>query len=236
MRLRKQIFVLLFGIISLNASAQILGTFFESLILDGFYYVLIETPADPNWRSTTFASYPYDLKGSGLFLPPNLKGDQSRVTLNWQIQSSAEEVLGVYGQVRYSPISLLSIDAYRLQFFDGERPEGTENLNLTALALTYNRWRRSKFHGWWGLGALWVDADENATTGSFNFGGTFYFLDPVSVYGESQIGLLDGDLFNITQFRLQLHLRRYLVYGGYHRININDQLINSWVIGGGVYF
>lgn len=234
--LKKQLLLFLFSGISFTASAQFWDVFVETLLLDGFWYVIVEDPQEPNWQETTFASYPYDLRGSGLYLPTNLEGDQSRLNLNVHVQSTDRDIIGTYAQLKYSPISLITLDAYRLQYFDTERDPGTENINLTSAAIIYNRLRDSKIHAWWGLGALWLDSDENFTSATFNVGANYFFKDPISLYGEAQLGVIDEDFVSMSQIRLQLHLKRYLIYGGYQSMQIGDLDRKGWMFGGGVYF
>lgn len=219
-----------------TASAQFWQAVAESLLLDGFWYVLVETPEEPKWQETTFASYPYDLRGSGLFLSPDFEGDQRRVNFNFQFQSTQNDILGAYAQIKYSPISLLTVNAARMQYFDAEKEPSAENLNVTSVSLLYNRLRRPKIHAWWGLGGIWLDQDENTGSASFVMGGNWYFTDPISLYGETQYGLSNGNLIALSELRLQLHLRRYLIYGGFNRTRIGDLRMDSWMIGGGVYF
>lgn len=235
-RFKQQFLMIVFSISSFTVSAQVWQVLVESLLLDGFWYILVETPEEPKWYETTFASYPYDLRGSGLYLSPNYEGDQSRVNINFQFQSTQDDLLGAYAQIKYSPISLLTVEATRMQYFDIEKEPSVENLNVTSVALLYNRLRRPKIHAWWGLGGIWLDQEENTGSTSVNLGVNWYFTEPISLYADAQYGFADGEFTALSQIRLQLHLRRYLVYGGFNRTRIGERRLDSWMIGGGIYF
>ena len=234
--LKKYSLLLSFSIISFSTSAQFWEIILEPLFIDGFWYLFVTSEDEPTWRETTFASYPYDLRGSGLFLPTTLEGDNSRWNINLHFQNDENSLTGGFFQVKYSPISLVSIETHRLQLFDSEKDEGAENINITSFSLIYNRLRHHKVHAWWGIGGIWMDADDNSASPSFNMGINYYFADPLSLYGEVQYADLNGELATIAQARIQVHLRRFLIYGGYHYINNGDLNIGSWVMGGGVYF
>jgi len=221
---------------SLSVTAQVWEVLLETFLIDGFWYTMIESPEEPKWHETTFASYPYDLRENGLFLPPDLEGDQSRVNINLHFQNDESNISGIFGRIKYSPISLLTLETSRLQYFDSGKPDDTENVNLTSASLIYNRLRHHKIHAWWGIGGLWLDADENAGSFSFNAGANYFFKDPISLYGEAIFAGLNDEFAALVQARIQVHLRRYLFYGGYHHTNIGVINIGSWIIGGGVYF
>ena len=65
---------------------------------------------------------------------------------------------------------------------------------------------------------------------------TIYIKKPVSVHGEVQTGWLNGAPTSLYQARLQVHLKRYLVYAGYQGINVDGFKSNNWAMGAGVYF
>jgi hypothetical protein len=237
MNLKKQWIVFSFFCFSSQlASAQVLEVLVEAFLIDGFWYTLVESPDEPHWTETTYASYPYDLRGSGLYLPLDLEGDQSRFNLNFHFQNNEEGRSGAFAQIKYAPISLLTIEANRLQYYEADKPEGVENINLTSFSILYNRLRHHKIHAWWGVGGVWLDDEENSSSPTFQFGANYFFTDPLSLYGEVQISGLNSEVATIVQGRIQVHLRRFLIYGGYHHVDIGDLEIGSWMIGFGAYF
>lgn len=234
--LKKYLFVLSFTLFSFSASAQLWQVFLEPLFIDGFWFTFVTSEGEPTWQETTFANYPYDLRDSGLFLPLDFEGDQSRVNVNLHLQNNENSISGGLLQVRYSPISLLTLDAYRLQLLDTEKADDAENINITSFSVIYNRLRHHKIHAWWGIGGIFMDADDNTGSASFNMGVNYFFKEPLSLYADVQFADLNEEFATIAQARLQVHLKRYLVYGGYHYIDNGAINIGSWTIGGGIYF
>lgn len=234
--MKKVIIFLFFVCFWTKTHSQVWQVLFDAFFIDGIWYTLVETSDEPRWYETTYASYPYDLRGSGLFLPTDLEGDKARASFNLHFQNNENSLSGVFGQLKYSPISLLTIEGNRLQYFDADKEPNSENLNLTAFSILYNRLRHHKIHAWWGLGGIWLDDDENNSAPTFNTGFNYFFKDPISLYGDMLLTSLNDEVAAILQIRVQVHLRRFNIYGGYHYADLNGNTIGSWVLGSGVYF
>lgn len=234
--LKKHLLILSFSVVSFSTSAQFWEILLEPVLIDGFWFTFVTSENEPSWRETTFASYPYDLRGSGLFLPTTLEGDKSRLNINLHFQNDENNISGGLLQIKYSPISLLSLDAYHLQLFDSQKDDLSENINLTSFSIIYNRLRHHKIHAWWGIGGIWMDANKNTASPSFNMGVNYFFKDPISLYGDIQFADLNEEFATIVQVQIQVHLKRFLVYGGYHYMDMGNLEIGSWIMGGGVYF
>ncbi len=234
--LRNFILVFFLSLYSIAVSAQFWEALLEPLFVEGFWYTFIGSPDEPRWYETTFAAYPYDLQESGLFLPTDLEGDKSRGQIALHFQNDEKSISGGFFQAKYAPISLFTIEAYRLQLFDNQKADRSENIKITGFNANYNRLRHHKIHAWWGLGGVWMDADENSSSPSFNMGANYFFKDPLSLYGTIQFARLNEQLATLGELRIQVHLRRFLLYGGYHSFQNGDLSISSWTIGGGIYF
>ena len=226
----------IWGMATLPATGQFWQAFVDALLLDGLYTVLVESPEEPRWQETTYASYPYDMRGSGLYLPTEFEGDQLRFSLTGQLQSSQRDLPSMQVRLTASPISLLSLEANHLRYFGRSQSDESESLNSSSFAVLYNRLRRTKIHGWWGIGVTHVDWTENYTTMTLHFGANYFFMDPVSLHGAVQMSQVGEDFYASSQIRLQLHLKRMLLYGGFHSLQILDTQRNSWVLGTGIYF
>ena len=80
-----------------------------------------------------------------------LEGDKSRAQVLLHFQNDEKSISGGLFQVKYAPISLLTLEAYRLQLFDSQKDDLSENVNITGFNVNYNRLRHHKIHAWWGL-------------------------------------------------------------------------------------
>lgn len=235
--------ILLIGIFQLlsfsPATAQFWELLFEPFIFEGIYTAIIAGPNEPTWRETTFASFPYDAPNSGLFLPTTLEGDQSRFHAVLHFQNNERTLSGGLVQIKYAPISLLTLEGNYLHLF-GQDDDVSENIGITYFNLSYNRLRHHRIHCWWGFGGIFLKdqrmpVSDNKTF-SFNLGLNYYFKEPMSLYLETQMGNINEAFGALSQARLQVHLDRFLIYAGYQDVNFGDLEYNGIAIGGGIYF
>lgn len=238
--LNKIILVGLFQLLtSCSLSAQFWELLFEPFIFQGIYTAVIAGPNEPTWRETTFASFPYDAPESGLFLPTTLEGDQSRIHTVVHFQNNERALSGGLVQIKYAPISMLTIEGNYLHLF-GQVDDVSTNISITYFNVSYNRLRHHRIHAWWGLGGIFLKDQRLAVSDnqafSFNLGINYYFKEPMSLYLEAQMGNINEAFGAISQARLQVHLDRFLIYAGYQDVNFGALEYNGVAIGGGVYF
>lgn len=228
--------LLVFSVTSRQAKSQFWEIFLEPLFIEGMYYGLFGSPNEPTWQETTFASYPYDLAETGLFLPVDLEGDQHRFFLSSHFQNDEKNTSGGLFQLRYHPISLLLVEANHLQLFENQSNDMGNNVGITSFSINYNRLRHPKIHIWWGGGGLWKSGDNRDGTPILNFGLNYYFKEPLSLYFDYKMGTLNEEFAFLWQARMQMHIRRFVIYGGFQQMDLDDLDLSSWIIGGGFYF
>ena len=238
--IKRAIFIGFFQLLWIPAmTAQFWQLLLEPYIFQGIYTAIIAGPNEPTWRETTFASFPYDEPKAGLFLPTTLEGDKSRVHAIGHFQNNERTLSGGLVQVKYAPISLLTIEGNYLHLF-GEQDGINESIGISYFNLSYNRLRHHRIHCWWGFGGIFLK-DQNEIVSdnksfSFNLGLNYYFKEPMSLYLETQMGNIGEEFGAVSQARIQVHLNRYLIYAGYQDVNFGDLEYNGIAIGGGVYF
>ena len=235
--------IIIVGFFQLLSCSSLTAQFWELLLepffFEGIYSAIIAGPNEPSWQETTFASFPYDEPKSGLFLPTNLIGDQSRFHAVAHFQNNERTLSGGLVQLKYAPISLFTIEGNYLNLF-GTEDDVRENIGITYFNVSYNRLRHHRIHCWWGFGGIFLKDREapisDNKTFSFNLGINYYFKEPMSLYLEAQMGNINDAFGSVSQARLQVHLNRFLIYAGYQDVNFGDLKYNGVAIGGGVYF
>lgn len=195
--------------------------------------------ADADHGGIEFAKYPYHDPKGGLHLRRGYYGMKSRTNVNIHFLNNENDLYGGFGQIKYSPISALTLDLSHLRLIerleDGS-DDKFDHLGFTSFSVNFNRIRHRNIHLWWGLGLMNMDGEQNHTGFALNTGMTLYIKKPLSLHGEVQTSWLNGAPASLYQARLQVHLKRYMVYAGYQGINVDGFWSNNWAMGAGVYF
>lgn len=195
-----------------------------------------------------FNDYPYADEENGLYLPPDFEPvkDMS-LQLTGHLQSDQDAVYGAFLQAKWSPNRAITLDVNRLQLLEFvDKPNGsgpsettTDQFAITNLNLAYNRVHHQKFQLWWGAGLMLLNGGGNEVlygSPSVNAGLTWYFKKPLSLYADTQIGAPNGVYARQNQVRMQVHLKRFMVYAGYQGVKVGSVGVPSVAVGTGVWF
>lgn len=185
-----------------------------------------------------FAKYPYEFENEGIYRDFDYTGYRARGEFNFHFQSNEDNLYGGYGQLKFSPWRFLNVEVNHLQLVEtlDNQQDKTDQLSMTNVNVQFNRIRHHRIQGWWGLGAMFINGEQNYGSPSFVAGTTIYFMKPLSLYLDTQIGYPGQAIATQTQARLQVHLDRFKIYGGYQGTRIGEVYEPSWSLGGGVYF
>ncbi len=209
-----------------------------------FYGAPSETPA--NYRG--FNDFPYADEQSGLYLPTDYEPvKRMSLQLTGHLQSDQDAVYGAFFQAKWSPNRALNLDVNHLQLLEvldnvkgsGPSETSTDHFTITNFNLSYNRVHHEKFQLWWGVGLMLLNGGGNEVlygSPSVNVGFTWYFKKPLSLYADTQIGGPNGVYARQNQVRMQVHLKRFMVYAGYQGVKVGDVGLPSVAVGSGVWF
>ncbi|MEM8909678.1 MAG: hypothetical protein AAGD05_17655 [Bacteroidota bacterium] len=219
-----------------KAEAQ-LEVFLDFLIYD--YGLLFGFEDEPGVYDIDFAEYPYELEDRGLYLYPEDAGRQSNVYFNLHFQSNEDNLNGAFFQFKYSPVSVLTLDLNHLHLFETLSDGEHISVSFTNFTAQYNRLRGARAHFWWGLGLTYAKEEgfDGEWGSSLGVGTTLYLKKPLSLYGDFKLNYFVEDLpfTPVSDVRLQVHLKRFLVYAGFQHIGgIYDW--TTWSMGMGFYF
>ena len=186
----------------------------------------------------SFSKYPYVWEDVGMYNRAYEEGRWARTELNFHFQSNEDRLYGGYGQIKISPWRFLNFELNHLQLIESLNTpdEGTDQLAITNFNVQFNRIRHHKIQGWWGGGLMFINGEEATVTPSAVLGTTIYIKKPISLYLDAQIGWPEGTVVTQTQARLQIHLNRFKVYGGYQGLRFGRVFEPNWMFGFGAYF
>ena len=210
------------------------------IFLDLLYEVnfLFGFEGEPRAFDTDFTKYPYDLYDDGRYRPFGEQGRMMSTKAQILLQSNERDIIGGLAQIQFSPISTITIDINHRQLFEGNNLRESNKIGISNLTFQYNRFRGRRFNFWWDVGLSRFEESEQSDWGfSAGVGISWFFKEPLSLHSsyryhefiDQGVGLSTFDL------RLQLHIKRYFIAGGYQNLG-NRVSANTWLMGGGVYF
>jgi len=184
-----------------------------------------------------FSEYPYRFGEEGMFRRHGWYGEKrvGNVMLHMQSDGGAESLSGFSLQAKYSPTRVLNLNFMHTQLISNAEDGRGLSHQSTAFFVEYNRVKHHKIQLWWGLG-LGQQTTERIERGLLaNVGFQYFIKAPVSWYNEATVNLGWGEQASF-QSRLQLHLNRFTVYGGYQYNNLGALEMSQLTVGGGMYF
>lgn len=210
------------------------------IVFDLLYEInfLFGFEGEPRARDTEFTKYPYDLYDDGRYRPLGEEGRRINTKAQILFQSNERNILGGFGQIQFSPISTITLDLNHRQIFDGNNIRESNKIAISNFTFQYNRIRNQRFNLWWDLGLTRyeeLDISDWGISGGLGF--SWFFKEPFSLHtGYRYHEFLDqGDGLSVFDIKLQLHIEKYFISGGYQ--NLGDRIsANTWLMGGGVYF
>ncbi len=219
---------------------------FFNIALEPTWWLLFRGPNEMPANEFGFSEYPYaDEENSGTYLPLDM-GNEKRMSLQLtgHVQTDQDAVFGGFLQAKWSPNRAFTLEANHLQLFESlDEPnsngEETDQFSITNFSFGYNRVHHSKFQLWWGGGLMLLNpGKESLLYGSptFNMGFTWFFKRPLSLYADGQFGFPNGVYARQHQARLQVHLKRFMVYAGYQGTKVGDVSLPNAALGTGVWF
>lgn len=219
---------------------------FFNVALEPTWWLFYGFPGETPARLSSFNSYPYADGENGVYLPPDDFEPQKRMSLQLtgHLQADEDAVYGGYFQARWSPNRAINLEANRLQLLELlDNPDGTvgssDHFSITNFNLSYNRVHHRKFQLWWGGGLMLLNPGKDALlygSPSVNGGFSWYIKRPISLYADGQIGYPNGVIARQNQVRVQMHLKRFMVYAGMQGTRIGDVRMPSMAVGTGVWF
>ncbi len=185
-----------------------------------------------------FSRYPYEQDNEGIYRNIDNTGYLARGEFNLHFQSNEDNLYGGYGQIKWSPWRFLNFEANHLRLIEVLDNQGdkSDHLSITNVSVQFNRIRHHRIQGWWGVGAMVINGEQEYASPSFVAGTTIYFLKPLSLYLDTQVGYPNQTIATQTQARLQVHLDRFKIYGGYQGTRIGEIFEPNWTLGAGVHF
>ena len=193
---------------------------------------------EPRAADTEFTSYPYDLYDDGRYRPIGEVGRKMNTKAQLLLQSNERDIFGGLAQIQFSPISTITLDLNHRQLFEGDVLSEAEKIGITNFTFQYNRLRNRRFNLWWDVGlSRYEERDESDWGISGGLGFSWFFKQPLSLHtGYRYHEFLDaGAGLSSFNIRMQLHLKKYFISGGYQNLG-NRISINTWLMGGGMYF
>lgn len=228
--------LLLLFFIGLPRSGQAqLEIFLEFLIYD--YGLFFGFEDEPGAFDIDFAKFPYEQDYHGLYLPVEDAGFRIRTKVNFHLLNGSDAIDGGYLQVKFSPISTISLDMNRLHLYEDLGLGENQLYSFTNISFQYNRVRNHRIHFWWDLGVTKAAHGYDEWGGSAGLGTTIYIKKPISLYAAARWTYFREELNTVSNYdlRLQMHLKQFLIYGGMQRIG-GDVDWTKWIIGTGIYF
>ncbi len=207
----------------------------DFLIYD--YGVFFGFEGEPGVFDIDFAKYPYEQDYHGLYLPEEDAGFRIRTKVNFHLLNSSDAVNGGYLQVKFSPLSRMTLDVNRLHIYEESGLGEKELYSFTNFSFQYNRVRNHRIHFWWDLGVTKAGNAYDEWGPTAGFGTTIYIKKPVSLYAAARWAYFQEELSTVGFYdlRLQMHLKQFLIYGGIQRVG-REVDFTSWIIGTGIYF
>ncbi|MEM9824123.1 MAG: hypothetical protein AAF985_23760 [Bacteroidota bacterium] len=218
------------------AKAQ-LEVLLDFLIYD--YGILFGFEGEPGAFDIDFTTYPYQYDDVGLYLFPDEIGRRMNTYVDFRYQSNEDDVAGGWMQVKFSPISTITIDINHLQLYESVFAQDGFRYSFTNFSFQYNRVRGPRFHFWWSLGVTRFggNVDDTEVGGSLGIGATYYIRKPVSLYTDFRWSYFPNTLgtTGVYDIRVQTHHKQFTVYAG---LNILDGDFDwlSWSLGAGIHF
>jgi|GEM_PF-1224054 len=225
-------------------SNSIWGDLILNLVFEPTWWLIYGFPGERPANYVGFNDYPYADDRSGIYLPPDYEPTK-RMNLQFvgHLQTDQDAVYGGFLQAKWSPNRALSLDVNHLQLLetlDGPKGETTtDHFAITNFNLAYNRVHHSRFQLWWGGGLMLVNGGGNEVlygSPSVNLGFEWFIKRPLSLHADTQIGAPNGVYARQNQVRLQMHLKRFMVYAGYQGVKVGDVGLPSVAVGSGVWF
>lgn len=214
-----------------------LEIFLDFLIYD--YGLLFGFEGEPGAHDIDYAAYPYEYPDRGMYLDVEESGFHTMTNINFQLQNNEDDVSGGFFQIKFSPVSIFTIDVNHLQLFEDIRNGEDRRYSFTNFSAQYNRVRNTRFHYWWSLGVTRAGGSEYDTQWgpSFGTGATFYIKRPISIYTDFRWTYFTGEYATVGTYevRLQAHIKQFKIYAGLQYLD-EDFNWASWSLGTGVYF
>jgi len=211
--------------------------FLDFLIYD--YGFLFGFEGEPGALDIDFAAYPYQDHEVGMYLFPGELGDRMKTYVDFRFQSNEDDVSGAWMQLKFSPISTITLDINHLQLYESVFAQDGNRYSFTNFTGQYNRIRRPKIHLWWniGLSRFGGNREETEWGPSVGIGATFYIKKPVSIYSDFRWTYFTRNLgtTGVYDLRLQTHHKLLTVYAGLNFLDGDFDWI-SWTLGAGFHF
>ena len=211
-----------------------------TILFDILYEInfLFGFEGEPRAVETDFSSFPYDLYDDGRYRPIDIEGVRVSTKAQILLQSNDRDVFGGLAQIQFSPISTITLDLNHRHLFEGRNISESNGIAISNFSFQYNRIRNRQFNLWWNVGTTrFEEADDSEWGVSGGLGFSWFFRQPLSLHiGYKYHEFFDfvGDISSFD-IRIQLHLKRYFISGGYQ--NLSQRIsANTWLLGGGVYF
>ncbi len=192
--------------------------------------------ADIDNGGTLLSLHPYEDEKSGNYhrnpaFDPLLS--RRELFLNYHIEGN--DIYGGNLEFRYRVVKSFFAEvsyALYLEPIDGE----TDALHFYNISANYDRIRFTNWNLWWGVGLMGVNRTKNQTGFSFQVGTEIYPVKPIGISGYFRIAQIGETTTSMAQFRLNLHVRRFVPYTGFQQLQIGGISIRSFILGGGIYF
>lgn len=194
---------------------------------------------EPTATETDFSNYPYDLYNDGRYRPVNEPGRAISTKAQAFVYGNDQDFLASFTQLQFSPVSTITLDANYLYFSQDQGLDANATGSLANLTFQYNRLRYSDFYFWWDVGLSHYSEPGLKSMGfSAGTGLTWFVKQPFSLhigYRFHEMFEPDAGSMSVFDARVQFHIKRYFVAGGYQNLSNNVEA-NVWTVGGGVYF
>jgi len=202
------------------------------------YGLMFGFQGEPYPNEIEFSRYPYEYDNTGIYRELYDDGYRARAEFNIHFQSNEDALFGGYGQLKFSPTRFLNLELNHLRLVEviDNQPDRTDQLSITNFSVQFNRIRHHRIQMWWGLGVMGISGEEDYLSPSFVAGGVWYFAKPLSLYADTQVGGPNSVFTVQTQARLQVHLERFKVFGGYQGTRFGQIHEPNWAVGAGVHF
>lgn len=213
--------------------------------LEPTWWLLFRGPNERSANSLAFSNYPYADGRNGIYALDDYQTmKRMSLQLTGHLQTNQDAVFGGYFQAKWSPNRAFNLDVNHLQLLEKLEDErgnsaGTDNLAITNLNLSYNRVHHPKFQLWWGGGLMLLNGGGDELlygSPSANIGLTWYFKKPLSFYADAVVGFPNAVYARQHQVRMQVHLKRFMVYAGYQGTKVGDVGLPNLAMGTGVWF
>jgi len=224
-----------------NTGRSFVGEFIVKPLLEyTFLYTFIGPPGDYSpidyefFANSSFSEYPYATPDVGFY--SNRTSKHYAFTLSGNYFYNNPKLQGFSVRSRIYPASFLGVE---LRFTDliENLPTKYDHLQLYDVLVNYHRVRNQRWSLWWGLGMKGVKGDKTHKGMALNLGTEIYVRKPVSLYVNYNVGFFSNiNAVKESLYQLNWHIKRNIVYFGYHRFSTGTAVLDGVIAGVGIYF